>query len=127
MVKGFINICFVCIVFLSISSCDNGKDPIPLDEIIPWCIVSFDSLERNPLDRINMVKELGITSYGYNWKEKHLKYMEDEFLLAQQNNIEIPSIFLWLNAKRDSIVNLVRLMKGCLMYFQKSKTNLSSM
>ncbi|NER17576.1 TIM barrel protein [Spongiivirga citrea] len=53
-----------------------------------------------------MLKEMGFTKYGYNWDNRHLLEMKDEFKLAKENDIEIVSIFLWLNAKRDSIGKL---------------------
>ena len=68
--------------------------------------MNFDSLERSPEERIEMLKEMGFKKYGYNWDDIHLDVMKDEFALAQQNNIEIVSIFIWLNAKRDSIGKL---------------------
>jgi sugar phosphate isomerase/epimerase len=53
-----------------------------------------------------MLKEMGFTKYGYDWEDKHLNQMKEEFDLALENNIEIVSVFLWLNAKRDSIGKL---------------------
>ncbi len=53
-----------------------------------------------------MLQEMGFTRYGYNRGKGQLDDMIDEFNLAKENNIEIVSIFLWLNAKRDSIGKL---------------------
>ena len=97
----------VLLLFLVNFSCaDEKEDFINPTATSPWCIVSFDALERTPKERIAMLKEFGFTKYGYNWKERHLSIMKEEFALAKQNNLEINSIFLWLNAKRDSIGTL---------------------
>jgi len=53
-----------------------------------------------------MLQEMGFTKYGYNRGKGEFGEMKEEFKLAKENNIEIVSIFLWLNAKRDSIGKL---------------------
>jgi len=95
------------LLFLFNASCAEKKeDFINPTDTSPWCVVSFDAKERSPKDRIAMLKDMGFTKYGYNWKERHLSYMKEEFALAKENGLEINSIFLWLNAKRDSIGKL---------------------
>lgn len=75
-------------------------------EVSPWCILEFDSLDRTPTQRITMLKELGIKKYGYNWRERHLPEMQEEFRLAKINNIEITSTLIYLNPSRDSLGKL---------------------
>ncbi|UCH65838.1 MAG: hypothetical protein JSW63_01515 [Ignavibacterium sp.] len=53
-----------------------------------------------------MLKELGFTKYAYDWRDKHLDDMESELTMAKENDIEIISVWLWLNAKRDSLGKL---------------------
>lgn len=77
-----------------------------LDQVYPWCIVAFDSLERSPEERIQLLKDLGLSKYAYDWRDKHLDEMANELTLARKNDIEITSVWLWLNAKRDSLGNL---------------------
>lgn len=104
--KYFLN--FFSLLFLfSISSCKEDKEEfIKINEVSPWCILGFDSLDRTPEQRIEMIKELGLSKYGFNRGKGDLSKMLEEFKLANENDIEIPSIFLWLNAKRDSIGKL---------------------
>ncbi|KAB1066757.1 TIM barrel protein, partial [Tamlana haliotis] len=92
----------------------QAKKQITIEDIIPWCVVSFDALERQPQERISMLKDMGFSKYGYNWREEHLDYIQEEFALAKENNMAIESIFLWLNAKRDSIGKLSPLNKALL-------------
>lgn len=84
----------------------NTKNPITVDKISPWCIIGFDSLDRTPKQRIAMLNDMGFTRYGYNRGKGEFDEMIKEFNLAKENNIEVVSIFLWLNAKRDSIGKL---------------------
>lgn len=80
--------------------------PSKVENIAPWCILGFDSLDRTPKQRIDMLKEMGFTKYGFNKGKGHLDEMHEEFKLAKENNIEVTSIFLWLNPERDSIGKL---------------------
>lgn len=93
------------IVFLC-SCTDKVEYPFKIDEVSAWCIIDFDSLDRTPKQRIAMLKQMGLTKYGYDKGKGDLSKMNDEFKLAEENNIEINSIFLWLNAERDSIGKL---------------------
>lgn len=53
-----------------------------------------------------MLTQMGLKKYGFNKGKGDLSTMIQEFHLARENNIEITSIFLWLNANRDSIGSL---------------------
>ncbi len=88
-------------------SCSNKEGNLfKVEELSPWCIIGFDILDRTPEQRIAMLQKMGFTKYGYNKGKGDLSKMKTEFGLAQENNIEITSVFLWLNAKRDSIGKL---------------------
>ncbi len=88
-------------------ACNNKvEELIKIDEVAPWCILGFDAMERTPEQRISMIKEMGLSKYGFNKGKGDLTTMIEEFNLASENEIEISSIFLWLNAKRDSIGKL---------------------
>ena len=86
--------------------CQKESNSIKIEETFPWCIVAYDSLERNPGERIKMIKELGFTKYAYDWRDIHLTDSKNELILAQDNGIEILSVWIWLNPKRDSVNNL---------------------
>ena len=90
-------------VFCIIVETSNAQEfkQIDINNTYPWCIVAYDSLERSPVDRIQMLTDLGFKKYAYDWREKHLDDTYTELNLAAQNDIEIISVWLWLNAKRD--------------------------
>jgi len=99
------NISLFFLVFL-FSCTSKVEHPFNVEEVSPWCIIGFDSLDRSPNQRIDILKEMGFKKYGYNKEKGDLSEMMEEFKLAKENNIEITSIFLWLNAERDSIGKL---------------------
>lgn len=71
-----------------------------------WCIVPFDNQERSPEQRIGMLKDLGIHTYAYDWREKHLNEMTKEFRLAKENNITINAVWMWIDPKVDALNKL---------------------
>ncbi len=77
-----------------------------MNNLYPWCIVAFDSLERSPAERIQMLNEFGFRKYAYDWRDKHLDEMLSEIRLAEESSIEIIGVWLWINAKRDSLHQL---------------------
>jgi len=95
------------LALISHQSCGEQKDRVfEIDELSAWCIIGFDSLDRTPEQRIDLLKELGLQKYGYNRGKGDYKQMKHEFKLAAENDIDITSVFVWLNAKRDSIGKL---------------------
>lgn len=97
---------FFLVTILLISCNNKDETSFRSDNLYPWCIVAFDSLERSPSERIQMMNELGFTKYAYDWRDHHLDGSQKELSLAQESNIEIISVWLWLNAKRDSVGQL---------------------
>lgn len=91
------------LLFILCSCNTHQQDLIDVTKVQPWCILGFDTLERTPKQRIDLLKKLELSSYGYNKGKGHLDEMEEEFQLAKENNLEITSIFLWLNAERDRL------------------------
>lgn len=105
--KNTLSLTSLLFVLVFLYSCTEKVDhPFKVEEVSPWCILGFDSEERTPTQRIEMLKEMGFTKYGFNKGKGDLTTMKEEFKLAKENNIEISSIFLWLNPKRDSIGKL---------------------
>jgi len=106
-VKNFIRLNILVLELVFVFSCSSNVEySIDVKDVSPWCILEFDSLDRTPKERIAMLKEMGFTKYGFDKVKGDLSTMKEEFKLARENDIEISSIFLWLNSKRDSIGKL---------------------
>jgi len=93
-------------VLSMIVGCQKDSQTIQIENTFPWCIVAYDSLSRAPQERIKMMTELGFTKYAYDWRDRHLVNTKNELILAQENGIEIISVWIWMNPKRDSIHKL---------------------
>lgn len=71
--------------------------PDPLEEIpgnfrkenlIAWCIVPFDSRMRSPVERAEMLVDLGLKRVAYDWRKEHVPEFEEEILQYKQNGLE---------------------------------------
>ena len=96
---------FVLAILSLLISCTPSKyaDAFEHENLYAWCIVPFDSLKRSPVERMDMLQRLGISKYAYDWRNENLPEMADELRLAQENGIEVIGVWMWLNAKRDSL------------------------
>ena len=91
------------LVFISCGQSNRNK--MDMENYYAWCIVPFDSKNRTPEERIEMLKRLGFTAYAYDWREKHLAEMAKEIQLASENNIDVVAVWMWLD-KNDAAGNL---------------------
>ena len=106
--KNKIQLFWLSIIGISFfNSCEQkSSQQFEKDNIIPWCIVAFDALERSPEARMDMLKGLGFKKYAYDWRDKHLDEMANELRLAAENGIDVFSVWLWLNADQDTVGHL---------------------
>lgn len=77
------------------------KNPFRMDNLVAWCVVAFDSLERNSEQRIEMLNTLKFKKFAFGGREKHLVTMEQEFQLAKSNGIDISAVWMWLDNRTD--------------------------
>ncbi len=90
-------ILFFALLFV-FGHCKNEEHkPLDMENYYAWCIVPFDNQNRTPEQRIEMLKNLGFTSYAYDWRQENIPEMVQEFKLAQQNNINIKAVWMWID------------------------------
>lgn len=84
----------------------NEQQNMNLEKIYAWCIVPYDKMERSPEERMEMLKNLGIKKYAYDWRKENLSEMAKELSIAKQNNIEVISVWVWIDDNWDSLDKL---------------------
>ena len=72
------------------------------DNLLAWCIVPYDKLARSPQDRIAMLKQLGFSQYAYDWRPAHLATFAEELRLAQEQNIRVNAVWMWIDGGQDA-------------------------
>ncbi len=93
------------ILFSSVWKNGNAQ-VINRDKIYAWCIVPYDSEQRTPVERIEMLKSLGITKYAYDWRSDDLSSMAKELKIAKQNDVDVIAVWVWIDANWDSVDKL---------------------
>lgn len=91
------------IVILILSMATQAQNLFSNSNLLPWCIVYFDKLQRTPEQRIEMLKQMGIKQYAYDGRTDHIPGLGHEIDLARHNDIDIEGVWLWINSKRDKI------------------------
>ncbi|MGC3947340.1 MAG: hypothetical protein QM762_22960 [Chryseolinea sp.] len=69
--------------------------------LVAWCIVPFDSKNRSPEERIQMLKRLGFSQYAYDWRQKHLDSFASEIDIAKSNGVAMSAVWLWIDKNSD--------------------------
>ena len=65
------------------------------DNLVAWCIVSFDAKQRGPGARAEMLQKLGIKKVAYDWREHHVPTFEEEILQYKQHHLEYFAFWSW--------------------------------
>ena len=66
----------------------KGQSPYVKSNLVAWCIVPFDANKRNPLERAQMLKRLGIKKVAYDWRQEHVKEFEQEILEYKKHDLD---------------------------------------
>jgi hypothetical protein len=104
--KCFSRILPLLILPILVSCQTQGPDALHPENLIAWCIVPFDSLDRTPQERADMLKGLGMKKYAYDWRADDLDQMADEIKVAVEQGIEISAVWLWIDDNHDAIDTL---------------------
>jgi len=99
------NLLLLCLMILSCAEVSKINVNIERD-VYAWCIVPFDKMQRNPSQRIQMLKKMGINKYAYDWRANDLNSMEEELKLAKSKDVNVFAVWLWIDANWDSFENL---------------------
>jgi hypothetical protein len=94
----------VFIAFLSLTSCSSMQKPTENNELIfarenliAWCIVPFDALNRNAEQRAQMLNKLGMTKMAWDWRMEHIDELALEIETLQKHNIELSAVWFWID------------------------------
>lgn len=87
-----------CLASLPMRSA-RGQDPPAADLFAPanriaWCIVPFDSRNRGPDDRAEMLQRLGFQHFAYDWREEHVPTFDAEVEALQRRGIGLDAFWM---------------------------------
>lgn len=82
----------LALAFLPMSP-EAGQAEIPenfrRENLVTWCVTTFDAKERSPQERAAMLKRLGLRRVAYEWREDQVAEFETEFQAYHDNQIEL--------------------------------------
>ncbi|WP_229208784.1 sugar phosphate isomerase/epimerase family protein [Dyadobacter luticola] len=82
----------------------NG-DIYKKDNLIAWCIVPFDSKNRGPVERAEMLNKLGINKLAYDWREKHIPTFDAELDALKAHKIKLQAFWLYSGPQPETDKN----------------------
>ncbi|MFO7669263.1 MAG: hypothetical protein R6W31_06360 [Bacteroidales bacterium] len=96
-------------IMISMSGCNHQKqkgsdDLFAKENLVAWCIVPFDSVERTPEERAEMLDELGISQLAYDYRDKHIPSFKREIEVLNEHQIDLRAVWLWLDPRGDDIL-----------------------
>src|SRR5687767_7909572 len=97
---------FFILIILSCKSGGNNYSNDKLfikDNLIAWCVVPFDSADRTPDERAQMLDDLGFKKFAYDWRLKHLPTFPAEINALKKHGIELTSVWLWIDTDSTEI------------------------
>lgn len=62
--------------------------------LVAWCIVPYDSKNRGPEERAEMLKDLGIGKLAYDWRDQHIPTFDQELQTHKKNDIKLQGFWL---------------------------------
>jgi sugar phosphate isomerase/epimerase len=82
------------IVIGSLESTSTAADPdqktpvFARQNLVAWCIVPFDAAKRGPRERAELLQQLGVRRFAYDWRDEHVATFEEEIRQLQGRGIE---------------------------------------
>ncbi|WP_276366005.1 xylose isomerase [Chryseolinea sp. H1M3-3] len=105
--KSFIRI----VIVLILASCATQKTGLQnenlfaKENLVAWCVVPFDSVQRTPKERADMLKELGFKQFAYDWRPQHLDTFADEIKELKKHEIKLKSVWMWIDSDTGKILD----------------------
>lgn len=59
------------------------------ENLVAWCIVPFDSRQRGPQERAEMLRRLGIRRFAYDYRAEHTPTFDDEMQALAKHDIQL--------------------------------------
>ena len=75
------------------------------ENLVAWCIVPYDNMNRTPAQRARMLQKLGITQLAWDWREKHLPLLTEEIEALQRLDIKLKSVWFWVNGTDGQVLD----------------------
>ncbi|MDI6401099.1 hypothetical protein QLX67_03760 [Balneolaceae bacterium ANBcel3] len=72
------------------------------ENMVAWSVVPYDSLNRAPEERVNMLTRLGFSRFAFDWREEHLSLLPKEIGLLHKNRISLDAVWCWVDERSSN-------------------------
>lgn len=98
------------VVLALLTSCMDKKQTkseqmLAKENLVAWCIVAFDAAGRSPAERAEILNELGISQFAYDYRDEHLPFFEEEIHVLKEHGIELRAVWFWVRGKGENLLN----------------------
>lgn len=101
-------LCVIAVIYFVSCTSESKKSAENLfrkDNLVAWCVVPFDSVNRTPQQRVAMLKELGFSHFAYDWRQQHLETFAEEIRALQSNDIHLKSVWMWIDTDSGALLD----------------------
>ncbi len=75
------------------------------ENLLAWCIVPFDAEGRSPQERAEMLDDLGIRHFAYDYRDEHIPSFKEEILTLNAHDITLDAVWLWVDPSWEDALN----------------------
>jgi sugar phosphate isomerase/epimerase len=95
------NTIIIIMLFSVLAGCNTGankeKALFEKENLVAWCIVPFDAMNRTPGERAEMLDDLGLSHFAYDYREEHLSSFREEIGILKEHQITLSAVWLWVD------------------------------
>jgi sugar phosphate isomerase/epimerase len=99
-----------CFLHVHAQKSQAAKSIFRRDNLIAWCIVPYDSKNRSPVERSEMLNGLGINKLAYDWREKHIPTFDEELDALKSHHITLQAFWLHSGPLPENDKNLATIL-----------------
>jgi sugar phosphate isomerase/epimerase len=107
MIRSFLAL--LIFTTLTFAANPSPRDPFAPENLVAWCIVPFDAKKRGPEERAQMLDQLGIKRFAYDYRAEHIPTFQAEMDAVKTHGIEL--VAWWfpttLNDEARSILGVI--------------------
>lgn len=75
------------------------------ENLVAWCIVPFDAARRSPSERAQMLADLGISRFAYDYRDEHIPSFEQEIGVLRAHRITLSAVWFWIEPAGEELLN----------------------
>ena len=83
----------------------GGKALFEKENLVAWCIVPFDAERRTPQERAEMLDNLGLSHFAYDYRDEHIPSFREEIEALKDHHITLSAVWLWVDPGWEEPLN----------------------